>query len=401
MMSSCQRWVTAFLIACVLATTAFAAGFGIGRYVLPYPTGPSAAADDELQGQFEIFWQAWDLIEDRFYTEGPLNTREMVYGAVRGMVESLGDRHTVFLTPEQADLFREDLEGEFGGIGVTVSMTEEGWLRIVKPIPDSPGERAGLRTGDLILEVDGTWIQGMDLLQAISLIRGPEGSEVHLKVRSTEGQEWEVTIVRAQIEVPTTEHRMLDHGIAYLAVYDCNGLAPKGVREGLEDLLASRPVGLILDLRGNPGGYLHVAKEIANEFIDEGLLLIERDRSGRETLHRASRGGKATSIRLAVLVDAASASAAEIIAGAIQDNGRGLLVGTTTFGKGSVQVTERLSDGSALQVTIRRWYTPSDRLIDGQGLTPDIEVNMSQEDILAGRDPQLERAVAYLLSEPV
>jgi carboxyl-terminal processing protease len=194
---------------------------------------------------------------------------------------------------------------------------------------------------------------------------------------------------------------MLDQGIAYLAVYDCNALAPRGVREGLEALLKSNPLGLILDLRGNPGGYLQVAKEVADEFIDEGLLLIERDSSGRETLHRASRGGRATAIPLAVLVDAGSASAAEIIAGAIQDNGRGVLVGTTTFGKGSVQVTERLSDGSALQVTIRRWYTPSDRLIEGQGLVPELEVNISEDDILAGRDPQLDRAVTYLLSQSV
>lgn len=400
-MSSCQKLISAFLVVCIVAATAFAVGFGIGHYVLPYPIWPSSANDDELQEQFGIFWQAWDLVQDRFYTEEPLNTQQLTYGAVRGMVESLGDRHTVFLTPDQADLFRDDLEGEFGGIGVTVAMTEEGWLRVVKPIPDSPGERAGLRTGDVILEVDGVWTQGLDLVQAISLIRGPEGTEVRLIVRSPDGSEWEAAIVRAQIEVPTTESRMLDQGIAYLAVYDCNALAPRGVREGLEDLLKSNPLGLILDLRGNPGGYLHVAKEVADEFIDEGLLLIERDSSGRETLHRASRGGRATAIPLAVLVDAGSASAAEIIAGAIQDNGRGVLVGTTTFGKGSVQVTERLSDGSALQVTIRRWYTPSDRLIEGQGLVPELEVNISEDDILAGRDPQLDRAVTYLLSQSV
>lgn len=400
-MSSCQKLISAFLVVCIVAATAFAVGFGIGHYVLPYPIWPSSANDDELQEQFGIFWQAWDLVQDRFYTEEPLNTQQLTYGAVRGMVESLGDRHTVFLTPDQADLFRDDLEGEFGGIGVTVAMTEEGWLRVVKPIPDSPGERAGLRTGDVILEVDGVRTQGLDLVQAISLIRGPEGTEVRLIVRSPDGSEWEAAIVRAQIEVPTTESRMLDQGIAYLAVYDCNALAPRGVREGLEDLLKSNPLGLILDLRGNPGGYLQVAKEVADEFIDEGLLLIERDSSGRETLHRASRGGRATAIPLAVLVDAGSASAAEIIAGAIQDNGRGVLVGTTTFGKGSVQVTERLSDGSALQVTIRRWYTPSDRLIEGQGLVPELEVNISEDDILAGRDPQLDRAVTYLLSQSV
>jgi carboxyl-terminal processing protease len=153
-----------------------------------------------------------------------------------------------------------------------------------------------------------------------------------------------------------------------------------------------------MDLRGNPGGYLHVAKDIASEFIADGLLLIERDSEGRETLHDARSGGTATEIPLVVLVDRGSASAAEIIAGAIQDNDRGVLVGERSFGKGSVQITERLSDGSGLQITTRRWYTPSDRQIEGQGLTPDIEVEMADEDLLAQRDPQLERAIAYLLS---
>ena len=401
MMLSFRKWVSVALVLFFLAGTAFTAGFGIGRYVLPYPETPSPVSDESVQEQFQIFWQAWDLVEDRFYTEEALDTQEMIYGAVRGMVESLGDRHTVFLTPEQADLFREDLEGEFGGIGVTVAMTEEGWLRVVKPIPDSPGEQAGLRSGDIILEVDGIWIQGMSLVEAISLIRGPEGSTVAVRVRSSDGLERQASIVRAQIEVPTTESRMLEQGIAYLAVYDCNAQATKGVREGLDDLLQNSPAALILDLRGNPGGYLHVAKEIANEFLDDGRILIERDSSGRETVHPASRGGRATGIPLVVLVDAGSASAAEIIAGAIQDNGRGVLVGQTTFGKGSVQVTERLSDGSALQVTIRRWYTPADRLIEGQGLMPDVPVTMSEDDFQAGRDPQLERAIQLLLSQMV
>jgi carboxyl-terminal processing protease len=398
-MSSCRKWASLLLVVCVAAATAFFAGFGIGRHVLPYHVGTPQARSDLVQENFQVFWQAWDFVEDRFYAEEPLDTREMVYGAIRGMVDSLGDPHTVFLAPDQADMFRDDLEGEFGGIGVTVAMTEEGWLRVVKPIPDSPGERAGLRTGDVILEVDGTWIQGMNLVEAISLIRGPEGTEVCLTVRSADGQETSMVIARAQIVIPTTEARMLEQEIGYLAVYDCNALAPGGVRQGLDELLQAGAVGLVLDLRGNPGGFLHVAKEIANEFIDEGLMLIERDRSGRETAHRASRGGRATGISLAVLVDAGTASAAEIIAGAIQDADRGVLIGTATFGKGSVQVSERLSDGSALQLTIRRWYTPADRLIEGQGLTPDLEVNLSEDDILEGRDPQLQRAVTYLLSE--
>jgi carboxyl-terminal processing protease len=398
-MSNWQKWIVIAVLLALIASTGFVAGFGVGHYVLPAYYPSVAAVQEEHQEQFAIFWEAWRLIEDQFYTEEPLNAQSMTYGAVRGMIASLGDPHTAFLTPEQADLFRDDLEGKFGGIGVTVSLTDEGQLRVVRPIPGAPGELAGLQPGDLILEVDGQLITGMDLGQAISLIRGPKDTEVRLLVQDIEGGVRELTIQRALIEIPTTETRMLEDGIAYLAVHDCNARAPGGVREGLKQLLAEDPRGLILDLRGNPGGYLHVATEIASEFIQDGLLLIERDSEGRETMHKARGGGTATGIPLAVLVDSGSASAAEIIAGAIQDNARGILVGEQTFGKGSVQITERLSDGSGLQITTRRWYTPADRQIDGQGLIPDIEVEITDESLLAQRDLQLERAISYLLSQ--
>ena len=399
-MSAVNRWLTAAVIGIVVAATLFAAGFGIGRYVLsPWqpvtPTGPEG-----LQEQSRLLWEAWRLLRDNFYSELPLDQQEMIHGAIRGMVESLGDRHTMFLTPQQAEVFRDDLEGEFGGIGVTVDITEGGELLIITAIPDTPGDRAGLRAGDVVLKVDGTAVWGMDLAQAIALIRGPAGSDVSLVVRHPTGETAELVVTRALIEVPTTEHHILDEGVAYLAVFDCNARATAAVRAALEDVLKQRPRALILDLRGNPGGYLHVARDIADEFIDRGLLLTERDSAGHETVHRARRGGRATQITMAVLVDAGSASAAEIIAGAIQDNGRGVLVGERTFGKGSVQVTERLSDGSGLQITIRRWYTPNGRQIDGQGLVPEIEVAVSDEDLSQQQDPQLQAALAYLLSEP-
>ncbi len=393
-----QKWVITTVAVIVLATTTFVAGFGIGHYVLPGTEAAIAAVEEEQREQFRIFWEAWNLVQDRFYTQEPLDEQVLTYGAVRGMVASLGDRHTVFLTPEQAAVYRGDLEGEFGGIGVTIHMTDDGQLRVVKPIPGSPGEQAGLEPGDIILEVDGTPTHGMDLAQAITLIRGREGTEVRLLVLDTAGDISEVAITRTRIEIPTTDSRLLDDGIAYLAVYDCNARAPGEVHEGLAQLLAHNPRGLVLDLRGNPGGYLHVAKDIASEFLDEGLLLIERDSSGRETPHRARSGGSAVGIPLVVLVDGGSASAAEIIAGAIQDNGRGILIGEQTFGKGSVQISETLSDGSRLQITTRRWYTPLDRQIDGQGLVPDIAVDITDEDVAGQRDPQLEQAVSYLLS---
>lgn len=397
-MSSVRKWAPIILLALLLAMTIFVAGFGVGRYVMP---SRERLVDDvaaKYEAQFRIFWEAWRIIEDEFYSEKGLDYQAMIYGAVRGMVASLGDPHTAFLTPAQADLLTQDLQGSFGGIGVTISATEDGYLQVVRLLPGGPAEDSTLKPGDTILEVDGTSIKGMDMMQAISLIRGPEGTVVRLLVRHVaDGSLEEVVFTRARIQIPTVESKMLDNDIAYLRLWEFNDRAASLVRERLQSLLESDPRGLILDLRGNPGGYLHIVEEIANEFIPEGLLLIERSSDGQEIRHQASGRGIATSIPLVVLVDGGSASASEILAGAIQDQKRGILIGEHTYGKGSVQITERLSDRSGLSVTIRRWYTPADRAIDGTGLTPDIEVEITQEDLEAQRDPQLERAISYLL----
>jgi carboxyl-terminal processing protease len=394
-----QRYVVGGLVVLLMVSTTFVAGLGVGHYVLPSHDKPLLKLEEEQQQQFRVFWEAWRIVQERFYTEVELDSTTLTHGAIRGMVQSLGDRHTVFLEPSQADLFRQDLEGQFTGIGATVSMTDEGLVRVTKPLPGSPAEKAGLDVGDLILKVDDKPVQGLDLVEVIMLIRGPAQTEVRLLMLRLDGTESEVTIRRAVIELPTTETRVLDQGIAYLALSECNARAPREVTDGLRQLLASHPPALILDLRGNPGGYLHVAKEVASQFLADGLVLIERSSDGTETEHKAQAGGQATEIPLVVLVDAGTASAAEIIAGAIQDQNRGILVGEQTFGKGSVQTTERLSDGSALQLTIRRWYTPNGRQIQGEGLSPDVSVQRTEEDILAQRDPQLDRAIAYLSAQ--
>jgi carboxyl-terminal processing protease len=386
------------LLALLVAATVFVAGFGVGRYVMPSREQLAEGVAAKYEQQFRVFWEAWRIVEDEFYSEKGLDYQAMIYGAVRGMVASLGDPHTAFLTPAQVDMFSQDLEGSFGGIGVTISSTEDGYLEVVRLIPGGPAEKSTIKPGDTILEVDGTSIKGMDTTQAVSLIRGPEGTTVRLLVRHvTSGASDEIVLTRAIIQIPTTESRMLDNDIAYLSLSEFNDRAAGLVHQDLETLLQSKPRGLILDLRGNPGGYLHIVEQIASEFIPQGIVLIERSSDGQETRHEASGHGIATEIPLVVLVDGGSASASEILAGAIQDDKRGVLIGERTYGKGSVQITEHLSDGSGLAVTIRRWYTPADRAIDGIGLTPDIEVAMTQEDLEAQRDPQLERATSYLL----
>ena len=398
-MSNWHKWGLVALLIVLVGSTTFAAGFGIGCYVWPaYAHLPPAVAEDQPE-EFAVFWEAWQLIVDRFYTEEPLDQKAMTYGAVLGMIASLGDRHTVFLTQEEGDMFDEDLKGEFGGIGVTVSTTDEGYLRAMRLIPGAPAEKAGVKPGDVIIEVDGNSLLGLAMPESIGLLRGTIGTDVYLLLRRPQDELVELVMTRALIEIPVVEARMLDDGIAHVALWECSGRAARDLRSSLEQLLAQGPRALLLDLRGNPGGYLHTAVEIASEFISDGVVLLERDSQGSETKHRTQSGGMATNLPLAVLVDGATASAAEIIAGAIRDSGRGLLIGEQTFGKGSVQITERLSDRSSLRVTIMRWYTPSGQGINGEGLAPDIVVELSEEDLVAEHDVQLERAVEYLLGE--
>lgn len=395
-MSSCGRFVLLSVLLCLVLAVVFVAGFGLGRYVFPSIDTQVGQIAAEQQQQFSIFWQAWQIIEDQFYAEQPLDYKAMTYGAARGMVQSLGDPHTAFLTPEEADMFSQDLTGSFGGIGVTISPTDDGYVEVVKLIPAGPAEKTVLQPGDVILAVDGKSIQGMTQNEAITLIRGEVGTQVTLRVRH-ESQEIDLTLTRAVIAIPTTERRMLDNNIAYLYLGEFNARAADLVNSDLKELLKSEPRGLILDLRGDPGGYLHIVEQIADEFLPEGLLVIERSSSGEESRRSTTSRGIAENIPLVVLVDGGSASASEILAGAVQDRGRAILIGEQTYGKGSVQVTERLSDGSAVAVTIRRWYTPADRAIDGKGLTPDLVVPLAEEDMEAGRDPQLDRAITYLL----
>lgn len=412
----------------------------------PEPADAPAAVDAAAPDDFELIWEAWDALEKSFYgdmpatpetvgglvegllraveietgepldrqqaadavlaaalqimqqqTDGQLSVRDLTYGAINGLTYQLNDDYTYLRDPEEAAFFNETLEGSFEGIGARVAEAEGGGVRIMEPFSGQPAWNAGIRRGDVILAVDGQDISRMALQDAISLIRGPKGSEVLLTIKS-EGQESrDIAVVRDRITVPAVEYRMLDDGVAYLRLGEFSAPATEQVRAALESLQAENPVGLVLDLRGNPGGFLRTAVEITSEFIDEGPVVIERFKDGREDVFKAEPGGSALTIPLVVLVDEGSASASEILAGAVQDTGRGILLGARTFGKGSVQIPDELSDGSVLSITTARWFTPNDRLIHGEGLQPDIEVPLSEEDIAADRDPQLDRAVEYLL----
>ncbi len=351
-----------------------------------------------LGKQLGLLEQIWGILQEEYIEPEQLVPQEMVYGAASGFVSSLGDPHTTFVEPVRAAIIEEDMQGTFEGIGATVEM-RDGVLTIVRPLPNSPAVRAGIEADDQVLEVDGQSIEGLDIMEAITLIRGPRGTEVRLLLRR-EGiaDPFEVTVTRDRIEVQISEARMLEGDVAYLSLTEFNAVSAQQVRNNLRELMGQNPKGLILDLRNNPGGYLQMAVEIASEFLPRGTLVVteaERDQPDREL--RASRGGLALDVPLVVLVNGGSASASEIVAGAIQDHERGILVGETTYGKGSVQQTHTLADGSSLRVTIAKWVLPGGRILNGDGLEPDISVSTTPDEVAEGRDVQLERAVEYLL----
>lgn len=360
------------------------------------PAPPTGTVPPQTREElFEPFWEAWKIVHDDYVDD--VDDVELMRGAIRGMLESLGDPHTGYMTPAEYQQANIPLQGEYEGIGAWVDPSGE-YLTIISPMPDSPAEEAGLESGDEILAVDGEDMTGVDGNQVIRRILGPAGTTVELEVRREGRSEpFTVEVTRREITVPSVESRMLEDDIAYLRLYNFGEDTTRDLRRHLQDLLDQNPRGLILDLRGNGGGFLGTAVNVASQFIEEGVVLTERFGDGSEREYDASGDGLATEIPLVVLVNAGSASASEIVAGAIQDLERGTLVGETTFGKGSVQNWIPLSEESgAVRVTIARWYTPDGRQISQQGLEPDVEVEMTEEAAEADRDPQLDRAIEVL-----
>lgn len=355
--------------------------------------GTPASVSPEFRESFQLFWEAWALIDREYFDRSALDTKKLTRGAIRGLLEALGDPHTVYLDPELSELSDAELRGGFEGIGVHVDLVD-GRLRVVAPIEGSPSEKAGLRAGDYLLQVDGKDLTGLSLLQAVNAIRGPRGTVARLLVQRDgwpEPRPFE--IVRADIKLESVRTRLLDGNVAYVRITTFASTTARDLHVPLDRLLAARPVGLVLDLRSNPGGYLQAALDVASEFVPEGVLLIEEHADGRRQEFRAKPGGRATQVPLAVLVDKGSASAAEIVAGAIRDRGRGVLIGERTFGKGTVQHVHALADKSTLRITIARWLTPNEQPLQGVGLAPDIPVAADS----GPGDPVLDRAVRFFL----
>lgn len=363
------------------------------------PTTPQAGSTTtpvDRNTLFVPFWQAWDLVHQE-YVDQPVNDTLLLQGAIRGMLSSLGDPHTSYMDPTEFQQANAPLEGEYEGIGAYVDTTGS-ILTIISPMPGSPAEKAGLKPGDAVIAINGEDMTGIDPNLVLRKILGPAGSEVTLKIQRKDTEDFEVRIIREKILLPSIESKMLDNNIAYINLSSfASDTGPK-LQSALKELLAKNPKGLILDMRNDGGGYLETAVEVESQFLKDGTALIEQYGDKSEHKYSVQPGGLATDIPLVVLVNGGTASAAEITAGAIQDYHRGVLIGEKTYGKGSVQQWSTLQNNAgAIRVTVARWLTPNGRQINKIGLTPDIEVKLTEADVTAKKDPQLDRAVQYIL----
>ena len=406
-------------VAIVILLGSFSGGFLVGHFVplertasLPgfssspdEPVAPTVSPQqqsitpDELDSLFQPFWEAWNIIHDE-YVDQPVDDVALMRGAIRGMIDALGDEHSSYMDPKTYQDANESLSGSYEGIGAWVDTTAD-YLTIISPIPGSPADEVGLEPGDKIIAIDGDDMTGIDAELVRQRVLGPAGSTVVLTVaREGEPEPLDFSITREKIVIKSATGEMLDNNIGYVQITTFGDKTTPELRATLEDLMAQNPDGLIIDLRNNGGGYLQTSVEVASEFIGEGVILYEQYGDGQRDTYRALKDGQATEIPLVVLVNEGTASASEIVAGAIQDYDRGQLVGVTTYGKGSVQNWIPLSnDQGAVRVTIAKWLTPDERTIQDTGLTPDVEVEITDENRQDGVDPQLDKAIEVLLEE--
>jgi len=354
---------------------------------------------DELETLFQPFWEAWNIVHED-YVDQPVDDVTLMQGAIRGMMDALGDEHSSYMDPKAFKDANDGLAGEYEGIGAWVDPTAE-YLTIISPIPGSPAEKVGLKPGDKIIAIDGKDMTGINTELVRQRVLGPAGTTVVLTVaREGEIEPLEFTITRETIVVKSASGEMLENDIGYVQITTFGDKTIPELRATLKELMAQNPKGLVIDLRNNGGGYLQTSVEVASEFIGEGVILYEQYGDGERTTYQALKDGQATEIPLVVLINEGTASASEIVAGAIQDYGRGKLVGVTSYGKGSVQNWVPLSNNQgAVRVTIAKWLTPNERTITGEGLQPDVEVEITDEDLQADLDPQLDKAIEVLLQE--
>ncbi|MCH8279683.1 MAG: S41 family peptidase [Chloroflexi bacterium] len=368
-------------------------GLLIGCAVAQGPNRDSRTTVDRLPTEFERLAEVWELLEAEHIDGTNLDAQAISNGAIRGMLEALDDPYTAFFDSEQYKIATQDLKGFFEGIGAEVGL-REGKITILAPMPESPAEKSGIRPGDVILRIQGESAEGISLMEAVSRIRGKKGTTVELLILHLDNAEpVTILVVRGVIPLTSVRFMMLDDNIGHLRLFNFAATTNDDLLKALDTFNESGGTGIVVDLRNNPGGLLSSVVDVGSQFIEDGLVLYQIDAQGKRTDWKVKSGGKAGDIPIVVLVNEFSASASEVFTGAMLDHRRATVVGVTTFGKGSVNNLWPLRDGSGVNFTIARWYTPNGTLIEGEGITPDIVMERAGE---GETDVQLARAIEIL-----
>ncbi|MBU2028387.1 S41 family peptidase [Patescibacteria group bacterium] len=346
---------------------------------------------------FSLFWKTWELLKEKHVNKGVLDAQKLVYGAIKGMLQATGDPYTNFFDPEEAKSFSEDLEGSFEGIGAELGIKDK-ILTVVTPLDESPAQKAGLRAGDKIIKIGDQSTMDLNIYAAVDLIRGEKGTEVKLTIfREGEENTQEISIIRETIEVKSVKLEIVEENIAYLRINKFGEKTSQEFDAAMNQIIEKETKGIILDLRNNPGGFLDSSVKIASRLMPRGkAVVIEEDSNGNKNTLYTSGGDKLSGLSLVILANEGSASASEILAGALRDNLQVPVIGKKTFGKGSVQELVNLSGGSSVKITIAKWMTPNGDYIMEKGINPDIEVELSLEDYASSKDPQLDKAKEVL-----
>jgi carboxyl-terminal processing protease len=349
---------------------------------------------------FGPFWKVWNLIDEKSPNASKDSDQERVYGAISGLMGSLNDPYSVFFSPDEAKDFEDQIAGNFGGVGMEVGVKDK-VLTVIAPIKDTPAYRAGIKSGDKILKIDSKITTDMSIDEAIKLIRGDKGTSITITIfREGESKPREIKMVRDIIDIPTLDTELRPDGIFVIKLYSFTANSTDLFRGAMKKFVDSKSDKLLLDLRGNPGGYLDSAVDMASWFLDSGKTVVTEDYGGNKkpTIYR-SRGYNIFNdkLKFVILIDGGSASASEILAGAMQDHKKATLVGSQSFGKGSVQETVKITPDTLLKITVAKWLTPNGNTIAEKGLTPDYKVEVTKKDIDAKVDPQLDKAVEILL----
>ena len=346
---------------------------------------------------FDLYWEVWDLLKSDYVNKDNLADKQLFYGSLEGLVSSLDDPYSEFMDPQENKQFEEDMSGTFEGIGAEIGIRDD-LLTVISPIEGTPAQKAGIMAGDKILEINGESTQGMDINEAVNKIKGPKGTEVVLSIfRNGFDDIKEFKIIRDVISIKSVSYEKLDNNLFLIKINSFNGDTNYLFSQAIREVLTQDPDGIIVDLRNNPGGYLEVAVMMLGEWINGEVAVIEQFANGKTTEYLADGLNRLKNYSTVILINGGSASASEILAGALRDYNKATIIGEQSYGKGSVQMVKNLTDGSAVKITVAKWLTPKGQNIDEEGIKPDQEVELTFEDFENNRDPQLEEAINFFI----